>query len=320
MTSSPLQTVPRDRLQTLVDAYEFKPYRHYRTHTRKEQAAILAAEIDQALAGGSFGQWVTRDGDDAAVVARLLPWDSEFFGVSMARLDYVLASAGAGLDHLDAALTATLAAARASGVQHLAARVDVADLRTMGLLEAAGFRTMDALVTYIMRPRKDPHPNVRLVGTIRDATPDDTAAIVAITEEAYRGYRGRFHLDPHLSSARADALYLEWARASANRTIADTVIVAEDATGIVNGYLAYRRREPVSSLGTPVFGGGLGAVRKDSPGAYTGLIQTGSMRAHAAGAVSECQTQNYNFAVIRVYEAAGFHYVRAEYTLHAWLG
>ena len=44
------------------------------------------------------------------------------------------------------------------------------------------------------------------------------------------------------------------------------------------------------------------------------------MRAHAAGAVSECQTQNYNFAVIRVYEAAGFHYVRAEYTLHAWLG
>ncbi len=88
----------------------------------------------------------------------------------------------------------------------------------------------------------------------------------------------------------------------------------------VSGYLAYRRREPVSSVATPVFGGGLGACRRDSPGAYTGLIQDGSRRAHAAGAVSECQTQNYNFSVIRVYEAAGFHYVRAEYTLHAWLG
>ncbi len=320
MTSSPLHTVPRDRLLRLVEDYEFKPYRHYRTHTRKEQAAILAAEIDEALAAGSFGQWVTRDGEDAAVVGRALPWDSQFFGVAMGRLDYVLAGPAATVEHLEAAVGRTIAAARAEGLQHLAARVDVADLRTMGVLEAAGFRTMDALVTYIMRPRKDPHPDVRVVGTIRDATPQDTEAIVAITEEGYRGYRGRFHLDPHLSSARADALYLEWARACANRTMADTVIVAEDAAGEVNGYLAYRRRQPVSNLGTPVFGGGLGAVRRDSPGAYTGLIQSGSMRAHAAGAVSECQTQNYNFAVIRVYEAAGFHYVRAEYTLHAWLG
>jgi hypothetical protein len=320
MTSSPLQTVPRERLLALVEAYEFKPYRQYRTFTRKEQTAILAAEIDRATGDGAFGQWVTRDGDEAAVVGRALPWDSQFFGVPMGRLDYVLSSAGASSDHLDAAISKTIAAARAAGLRHLSARVDVADLRVMGLLEAAGFRTMDALVTYIKRPRKDPHPDVRPVGTIRDATPADTDAIIAITEEAYRGYRGRFHLDPHLSSERADALYTEWARASANRTMADTVIVAEDAAGGVSGYLAYRRREPVSSVASPVFGGGLGAVRRDSPGAYTGLIQAGSMRAHAAGAVSECQTQNYNFAVIRVYEAAGFHYVRAEYTLHAWLG
>ncbi|MGE0359760.1 MAG: hypothetical protein AB7H93_21305 [Vicinamibacterales bacterium] len=320
MTSSPLHTVPRERLLALVEAYAFKPYRYYRTCTRTQQAAVLAAEIDEALGPGAFGQWVTRDGDEAAVVARPLPWDSQFFGVPMGRLDYVLATAEATTDHLEAALAGTLQAARDAGLRHLAARVDVADLRTMGVLEAAGFRTMDALVTYIMRPGKDAHPPVRPVGTIRDATPADTAAIVAITAEAYRGYRGRFHLDPHLSSDRADALYLEWARACAERRLADTVIVAEDTSGVVSGYLAYRRREPVSRLAMPLFGGGLGAVRRDSPGAYTSLIQEGSRRAHAAGAVSECQTQNYNFAVIRVYEAAGFHYVRAEYTLHAWLG
>ncbi|MGD9903859.1 MAG: N-acetyltransferase family protein [Vicinamibacterales bacterium] len=320
MTSSPLHTVPRERLLALVDAYAFKAYRHYRTCTRKQQAAVLAAEIDEALAAEPFGQWVTRDGEEAAVVARPLPWDSQFFGVPMGRLDVMLASPEATAEHLEAALAATMAAARAAGVRHLAARVDVADLRTMGVLEGAGFRTMDALVTYIMRPGKDPHPEVRPVGTIRDATPEDTAAIVAITAEAYRGYRGRFHLDPHLSSERADALYLEWARGCAERRLADTVIVAEDSGGAISGYLAYRRREPVSRLAMPLFGGGLGAVRRDSPGAYTGLIQEGSQRAHAAGAVSECQTQNYNFAVIRIYEVAGFHYVRAEYTLHAWLG
>lgn len=320
MTSSPLHTVPRERLLALVDAYAFKPYRHYRTCTRKQQAAVLAAEIDEALGAGAFGQWVTRDGDEAAVVARPLAWDSQFFGVPMGRLDYVLASADATADHLEAAVADTLHAARGAGLRHLAARVDVADLRTMAVLEAAGFRLMDALVTYIMRPGKDPHPDVRPVGTLRDAEPADTDAIVALTAEAYQGYRGRFHLDPHLPSDRADALYPTWARACAERRMADTVIVAEDATGGITGYLAYRRREPVSRLAMPLFGGGLGAVRRDTPGAYTGLIQEGSKRAHAAGAVSECQTQNYNFAVIRVYEAAGFHYVRAEYTLHAWLG
>jgi RimJ/RimL family protein N-acetyltransferase len=319
MTSSPLHTVPRDRLLALVEAYEFKPYRHYRTFTRKQQSAVLAAEIDEALQAAPFGQWVTRDGADAAVVARTLPWDSDFFGVPMGRLDYVLAAPDASTAHLETALARTLAAAKEAGLRHLAARVDVADLHAMGVLEAAGFRTMDALVTYIMRPRKDAHPEVRPVGTIRDAGPADAAAIVDITEEAYRGYRGRFHLDPHLSSERADALYPAWARACADRTMADTVLVAEDGAGAVTGYLAYRRREPVSRVAGAVFGGGLGAVRRDSPGAYTGLIQEGSKRAHAAGAVSECQTQNYNFPVIRVYEAAGFHYVRAEYTLHAWL-
>ena len=87
------------------------------------------------------------------------------------------------------------------------------------------------------------------------------------------------------------------------------------------GFLAYRRREPVSSLAARRSSAAAWApCRSDGAGAYTGLIQAGSMRAHAAGAVSECQTQNYNFAVMRVYESAGFHYVRAEYTLHAWLG
>jgi hypothetical protein len=36
--------------------------------------------------------------------------------------------------------------------------------------------------------------------------------------------------------------------------------------------------------------------------------------------VAECQTQNYNFATIRIYEAVGARYVRAEYTFHASLG
>ncbi len=103
--------------------------------------------------------------------------------------------------------------------------------------------------------------------------------------------------------------------------MADMIFVSEGTDGRVLGFLAFRQREPVSSVGgTPVFGGGLGACRPDVPGAYAGLIRAGTIWAHERGGVAECQTQNYNFPTVRIYEAVGAHYVRAEYTLHHWLG
>ena len=316
----PLADLPREQLTALLESHAFKPYRQYRTYSRKEQLAILQAEVAAALAvPGEFSCAIGGDTPCAATVARPLAWDTAFFGVPMARIDYLLATPSATREDRAAVIGAARAAARASGIRHLTARVDVADLDTLGVLEDHGFRTMDALVTYIMRPVKDPPSDVRTIGVIRESRADDHAAILGITREAYQGYRGRFHLDPHLPSARADEFYVEWARQCVNGSMSDIILVSEDSHGRLNGYLAYRRRQPASSIGMPIFGGGLGACRRDSPGAYACLIRDATLWSHARGGMGEYQTQNYNFAVIRVYEAAGAHYVRAEYTLHAWL-
>lgn len=301
---------------TLIADYPYKPYRYYRTFPRKAQHAILRAEI-AATAAHADGV-VLQAGETALAAARLLSWETAFFGVPMARLEYLLATAD---DARARVLDDTIAALAARGARHLSARVDVADIGTLSLLEDRGFRVRDALVTYTTRPRKEPPHAVREVGRIREAGPDDAEAIVAIAEEAYRGYRGRFHLDPHLPDERCDAFYIEWARQTAAFTMADAVLVAEGAEGRVLGFLGFRRREPVSSVGgTLVFGGGLGACRADAPGAYAGLIRAGTLWAHARDGVAECQTQNYNFPTVRIYETVGAHYVRGEYTLHAWLG
>ena len=119
----------------------------------------------------------------------------------------------------------------------------------MGVLEAAGFRTMDALVTYIMRPGKDAHREVRPVGVIRDATRGrhrrhrrhhrarPTAAIAAVSTST-RTCR------PSVPTR----FYLEWARPVPGAARWPTWSSSpEDAAGRVSGYLAYRRREPVSS-------------------------------------------------------------------------
>ncbi len=41
---------------------------------------------------------------------------------------------------------------------------------------------------------------------------------------------------------------------------------------------------------------------------------------HAAGEVTETQTQNHNIATVRILDAVGAKYGRGDYTFHAWLG
>ena len=306
------------QIQPLIEAYPFKSYRNYRILPRTAQAAVMRAEIQATLNHRDGLVLHAAAGDQVAIaVARVLDWDTQFFGVPMARIEYLLATGDAPLQHV---LAATIDDLRRRGVTHVSARLDVADVQTMALLEASGFHLMDALVTYTQRPRKEPANDVRQVGTIRDFRAEDGPELLQIAADAYRGFRGRFHLDPHIPDDRCEALYVEWARQSIALTMADTILVSEGAGGQLLGFLAFRQREPVSSVGgVPVFGGGLGACRPDTPGAYAGLIRAGTIWAHARNGVAECQTQNYNFPVIRIYEAVGAHYVRAEYTLHRWL-
>jgi len=308
-------------IEPLLVAYPFKPYRHYRAYSRKTQTAIMRAEVAAAVDVASNLSVLATDGErQAMTIARSLNWDSEFFGVRMARIDYLVTSADAPR-LLDAALGATLDACREAAISHITARVDVADVRTVDLLERRGFRLMDALVTYRIRPQATPLGEVRDVGAIRDFDQGDVEPVMNIARDAFAGYVGRFQHDAHIPRGRAEAFYLEWARKGLSGDMADKVLVSTNAAGEVIGFLFFRRREPASTVArAAVFGGGLGACRRDSPGAYPGLIRAGAIWAEARGGVAECQTQNYNFPVIRVYETAGGTYVRGEYTMHTWLG
>jgi hypothetical protein len=306
-------------LEPLVQEYPFKSYRNYRVLPRKAQTAVMLAEVAATLehVDGLVLEVVSAEGR-AVVVGRTLSWDSAFFGIPMARIDYVLSPSRGMAERVIAAAIEALAA---RGARHVSARIDVEDLAPLSALEAQGFRLMDALVTYTTRPRKEPPNAVREVGVIRPFGPADGPELIRIAELAYRGFRGRFHFDPHIPDGRCDAFYVEWARQCVEHTMADTVLVSEGANGQLLGFLAFRKREPVSGVGgVPVYGGGLGACRPDAPGAYAGLIRAGTVWAHERNGVAECQTQNYNFPTIRIYEAVGAHYVRGDYALHCWLG
>jgi len=321
----PVEIVAVDagELGVLVEAWPFKPYRNYRVLSRRRQADVTRAEIDGVLKTAGARVCAERDarGLAAVVVFQPLPWDSGFFGVPMGRFTHAIRSPEAPRQALVAAVEAGIAHARALGVRHVAARADVADTDAIGVLEDHGFRLMDALATYIVHPRRELPPPPKEMGVLRHYRPEDAEQVLDITREAFRGFRGRFHLDPHLPDERCDELYLEWARKACSFQMADVVLVTEDGHGELHGWTSYRQIEPVSTVGgVPVCGAGLGACRRSHPGAYVGLIRGGTALVHGRGGVSECQTQNFNFATIRVYEAAAMQYVRADYSFHAWLG
>jgi hypothetical protein len=309
-------------LDRLIDVHPFKPYRHFRVFSRARQTATLRAEVERTRStAGSIGV-VAGDGRLAAVaLCRPLSWDSAFFGVPMARLDHLLRGDRASRESLEAVVAATIADCRTQGIRHLAARVDVADMDAVPVLERAGFRLMDALVTYFTHPRRAPPTAVKEFGHVRPMQASDGDQLVAITREAYQGYGGRFHLDPHLPRERSDEFYVEWARQCVAGRMADRIVVADDGHGGIHGWASTRLLQPVSSVtGVNVFAGSLGACRRDRPGSYAGLIRALALENFQAGAVTETQTQNHNVSMVRIYEAVGAEYARADYTFHLWLG
>ena len=308
-------------LDPLIEAYPYKAYRNYRVLSRKRQDDVLRAELRGALElPGGFAATAGGAPHRAAAFVRPLPWDSAFFDLPMARA-ILIHDGEAPRPVLRETIASAIEASRARGIRHLSARVDVADAEAIQALEDAGFRMMDALATYIY-PLKRPTPEPgKDMGVLRLYQRGDRDQILDITREAYRGFRGRYHLDPHLPRERSDELYVEWAKKSCDGEWADVVLVTENGKGELHGWASYRQIEPVSTIGgTAIRGGGLGACRRDKPGAYAGLLRAATVRIHAGGAVTEMQTQIFNFATIRLYEAVETQFVRADYTLHAWLG
>ena len=324
MLTEPLTASRFSALETLIAAYSYHPYRHYRILSKRRQRELLSLELRQALEAESSSVYVAaRDRDSpvrSACVFRELPWESEIFGLSMARLDCLLGT-DVDPDALRLLVDAVIDAARGAGVDHLAARVDIADWETIHALEDHGFRLMDSLVTYIYRHNEPTPRDVRNMGLLRPYAPRDRAQVLEIAAESYADFRGRFHNDPHLSKERATAMYVEWARRCVDGDWAEEVFVTENGRGYLHGFATFRRIEPVSRVGrVEVHGGGLGGCRSDRPGAYMGLLQAAAKWIHARGAVTETQTQSFNFPTIRLYEALGQRFVRAEHGFHLWLG
>jgi len=239
---------------------------------------------------------------------RMLEWDSEQFGIPVARLEQLDASgsyAEAGAEKQELLATVLLQCREAS-IRHLSARIDTGDLSTIHALEKAGFELIDGIQTFVLSLKRNhgsPPPGTRLF------EPGDLPQVLEIGRTAF--IFDRFHADPALSPAVADQVNESWTRNCCLGIAADAVVVAEEE-GRVTSFVTCRAnceagRGIVVLVATAEWARGRGAARRASLAALNWFSEQGLDTV-------EVGTQLRNIPAARLYESLGFRLSRTSYT------
>jgi dTDP-4-amino-4,6-dideoxy-D-galactose acyltransferase len=235
----------------------------------------------------------------------LLPWDTEHFGVRVARVRTRRLDAD-GLDRI-------LAWAAAHEVACLYLLADAQDSATWRLAASRGFRFVDLRMTLRRRlGRGKESPSGRDVG-VRAARPGDEAALVEMARAGH--VDSRFYADGRFDLRAVEALYERWLRGSLDGVLADAVLVAE-ASGVPAGYVTVRLDHEHGTGRIEL----LGVSRRwRSAGLGRSLVLAALDRFRDAGLeATSVVTQGRNVAGQRLYQACGFRTQLVELWYHRW--
>lgn len=241
----------------------------------------------------------------AAETCELLHWDTEHFGVRVARVR---------AHRLDpSSVNAALAWAASREIACLYLLADSSDPETLRLAASRGFRFVDVRVTLGRRLDDAPPDPAPPAIILRPAVAEDEAALVALAAASHDDTR--FYADGRFGRGAVDSLYRTWMRGSLNGRMADFVLVAE-ATGEPLGYITGRmsREKTVGSIEL---------VGVSPPGRRVGvgraLVNAALTHFRRAGLSStSVVTQGRNVAAQRLYQACGFRTELMQLWYHRW--
>jgi dTDP-4-amino-4,6-dideoxy-D-galactose acyltransferase len=239
----------------------------------------------------------------------MLAWDSEFFGVRVARLrgDVLRDERRAVVDEWCVR----------NGVSCLYFQCRPDDPGSAAAAEGGGFRLVDVRMTFA----RDASPAAEADPVVRNATAADVPVLRRIARESHRDTR--FYLDHHFPRHLCDLLYERWIQSSCEGH-ADAVLVAGDE-GVPTGYVTCHldRPGPGAPAGAAPLSGRIGLLGVDAAARGGGLgarltrAAVNWLVAKGAGGVSVV-TQGRNVAAQRLYQRCGFLTRDVHLYFHKW--
>lgn len=277
----------------------------------------LAEQVTRPLPASDDLRFLTDDGR-TALLAERLPWDSDFFGWPVVRLQglFQLGPYDASLD-LRPAVRAWVEAAAARGARYVFAAVPAEDIAGLRALTGEGFELIESRLTHHVDLRSFVPPERHAA---RAARPEDVPSLARTAVEMVNPY-DRFHADPLLPRAQVDRLMAEWVRASVCDGFADVTLCPDVPGPRAFVTLKYHRRlwGPLGvKLGQPIFG----AVHHELRGWYERLIVECAMNLREVAGAEHMflVSQPTNRQVLHVWHKLGFEYGRSEHVLRRLLG
>lgn len=225
-----------------------------------------------------------------------LPWDSEFFGVSIGQVQLEQSTA-ASLDEI-------AERARALGIECLYGSLDEIDTDEAFLVQEHGFR----LVEVALRFGRPPGPLVTAPsdvvvrrGTVEDM--DRLAGPIAVLAPW-----SRFAADPRFGPEAAERMFRAWVERAAHDGEEHMCLVAEEA-GEITG-LCTNVRHPVPRID-------LCGVVKPGSGCARDLMR-GFIEWADNGKTEAGPCAARNIPVLRYVEHCGFSAIATQYKFHRW--
>jgi dTDP-4-amino-4,6-dideoxy-D-galactose acyltransferase len=242
-------------------------------------------------------------------IIKPLPWDSEFFGVSIGRINLP------GLNGDNVAIL--LDQAQMQGFKCLYFEADPNDPVTVSLAEQNNFNLVDVRVVleHPFDDRPAPVPRYPVPPELLISPPHLGEMSRLQDISAQIGLTSRFHFDQHFGQLQSERLYRVWIQ-NACAGFADIVLVARwqhngDAVGLITCTLK-------DNIGDIQLAGVHVDYRKQNVG--TGLVQTALGWAKAQKASSmQVVTQARNVPAQRLYQQMGFFTRSMTLFYHKWL-
>ncbi len=239
-----------------------------------------------------------------SAACELLDWDSDFFGVPVARANV------RALDRDSAAEIDRWCMER--GVRCLYLLLDADDEDSAAAADADGYRPVDVRLT--LRHDLDPVPEPDPEAPIREAEPRDLEALTALAARSHRD--SRFYHDGGFPRERCDALYSTWI-ADAVRDPDRWVGVREVAAKAV-GYEVVRPPDEERIAVMEILAVDDSHRRE---GIGRNLLAAGLRWGRSEGAIAvETATQERNRVSFETHLALGFSCTRREAWHHKWYG
>jgi RimJ/RimL family protein N-acetyltransferase len=237
----------------------------------------------------------------------LLPWDAEVFGFPVA--DFQPGDPGEIDAHRPAFAQRLARWAGQRQVEIIACRHSPSDVVLSSLLDQCRFRFVEVNLRAELAPLPmDRLPAARV--TVRLATSEDRGPLLSIAESAFDS--GRYHADPRVPRALANARYRAWLDNALSRPGPGTCVFALGAAGHPTGFFHVEIEAAAADLR-------LSAVDPaGNPGIAGFALYVGVLQALASQGVQRVSARltATNTAVVNLYSALGFRFAEPEIVRH----